>query len=298
VAWLAIEVVVDEAQAEALSDSLLEAGAESVALEDAEPGTEAEAPHYDEPGWGTRRAWRRTRLVALAHSGTDPAALLARAAGASGLKPPASLRVARVENEDWVRRTQSQFGPIQVAERLWIVPSWCASPAPGALCVRLDPGLAFGTGSHPSTRLVLRWLARELRGGERVLDYGCGSGILAIAAAKLGAGEVTALDVDPQALQAASVNARANAVSVLLARPESLPAVEYDIVLANILAGPLVALAPSLARLTRRGGRIALSGVLERQAPELLQAYRPLFDAALGELEDGWALFEGRRRAQ
>lgn len=293
--WLSIEFEVDAAQANAISESLLEAGADSVVLEDADAGSEREAPQYAEPGWCAPRAWRRTRVVTLAQAGIDPGALLARAADAGGIDVPLPLRVVQIENEDWVRRTQSRFAPAQVGDRLWIVPSWCANPQPDALSVRLDPGLAFGTGSHPSTRLVLRWLTRAVRGGERVLDYGCGSGILAIAAAKLGASEIAAVDLDPQALEAASVNARANGVPLRLAAPEALPAGNYDLVLANILARPLMTLEPSLARLTRGGGRIALSGVLETQAGELIEAYRRHFGAAIGAVEDGWALIEGRR---
>jgi ribosomal protein L11 methyltransferase len=296
VSWLSIEFEVDAAQADAISESLLEAGADSVALEDADAGSEREAPQYAEPGWCAPRAWRRTRVAASVQAGIDPAALLARAADSSGTGFPSPLRVVQLEDEDWVRRTEAQFAPLRLGDRLWIVPSWCANPQPEAISVRLDPGLAFGTGSHPSTRIVLRWLTRVVRGGERVLDYGCGSGILAIAAAKLGVSEIAGVDLDPQALETASANARANRVPFQLATPEALPAGDYDLVLANILARPLMALEPSLARRTRSGGRIALSGVLETQAGEVIETYRRHFEAAIDAVEDGWVLIEGRRR--
>ncbi len=256
----------------------MEAGAESVALDPAGP---------------------RMRLTALAAPGTDAAALLASAASAAAFALPA-FTVTQLEDEDWVRRSQSQFGPIRVSGRLWIVPSWHTPPDPAAIVVRLDPGLAFGTGSHVSTRLVLQYLERTIGGAgfehPRVLDYGCGSGILAIVAAKLGAGEIAAVDIDPQALETALSNASDNGVSLRMAAPESLSPGTYDLVVANILAGPLVALEPLLAARTRRGGRIALSGILASQAAEVAAAYARDFDAAVGATDEGWALVEGTRR--
>lgn len=276
--WLSISLELDPAPAEALSEALLEAGAESVALE---------------PAGG------RMRLTALAGAGTDARALVAAAAGAAALPPPA-FSATRLEDDDWVRRSQSQFGPIRVADALWIVPSWHEPPDPAAVVVRLDPGLAFGTGSHASTRLVLQRVAAILRGGEpaglRVLDYGCGSGILAIVAAKLGAGAVAAVDIDPQALVTTSANASANGVDLRVARPEQLPAGTYDLLLANILAGPLIALEAELAARVRAGGRILLSGILHAQAEEVRAAYARDFDMSVAAVEEGWALLEGLKR--
>ena len=180
--------------------------------------------------------------------------------------------------------------------RLWIGATWHEPPASAAAIVRIDPGLAFGTGSHPSTRLVLEFLGRALAGGERVLDYGCGSGILAIAAAKLGAASVDAVDVDTQAVETTAMNARLNQVEVRALVPEALPAAPYDLVLSNILFQPLVVLAPLLAARAVRGGRIALAGILETQAGELIDAYAPWFDAASAARGDGWALVTGVRR--
>ena len=282
-AWLSITLELDPVQAETLSEALLEAGAESVSLE-----STSNDPATLEPG-------ARMRVVALTSAAADPAALVAAAAAAAAMAPP-EFTVARVEEEDWVRRSQAQFGPIRIAERLWIVPSWHLPPDPAAIVVRLDPGLAFGTGSHVSTRLVLQHLEQSIRSGERVLDYGCGSGILAIVAGKLGAGEIAATDIDAQALITAVANASENGVVLNVAAPESLPPGTFDLVLANILAGPLIALEPVLAARTRPGGHILLSGILESQAAEVAAAYARDFDAAVLAIDEGWALLGGRRR--
>jgi len=283
VAWLSITLELDPAQAEALSEALLEAGAQSVTLE-----STAEDPATLEPG-------ARMRIVALTEAAADPAAMVAAAAGQAGVGLPA-FTLAKVEEQDWVRRSQSQFGPIRIAERLWIVPSWHTPPEPAAVVVRLDPGLAFGTGSHVSTRLVLQYLESNMRSGESVLDYGCGSGILAIVAGKFGAGEITATDIDPQALATTVANAAGNGVVLTVAAPESLAPGTFDLVLANILAGPLIELEPLLAARTRAGGRIVLSGILESQAAEVAAAYARDFDARPIAVAEGWALVGGERR--
>ena len=282
-AWLSITFELDPVQAETLSEALLEAGAESVSLE-----STSSDPATLEPGG-------RMRVIALAMAGADPTVLVAAAAAAAAITPPA-FTVARVEEEDWVRRSQAQFGPIQIAGRLWIVPSWHVPPDPGAIVVRLDPGLAFGTGSHVSTRLVLQYLAQNNCAGQRVLDYGCGSGILAIVAGKLGAGEIAATDIDPQALETTAANAADNGVILNTTTPDRLPPGSFDLVLANILAGPLIALEPLLAGRTRKGGRIVLSGILESQAAEVSAAYARDFDAGLSAAAEGWALVGGKRK--
>ncbi len=286
-AWLSITLELEALQAESLSDALLEAGAESVALE-----STSQDPATLEPG-------ARLRVVALATAAADPAALVAAAAAISAIQAP-RFTVARLEEEDWVRRSQSQFGPIRISSRLWIVPSWHTPPDPQAIVVRLDPGLAFGTGGHVSTRLVLQFLERTIGAAgfehPRVLDYGCGSGILAIVAGKLGAGEIAATDIDPQALATTVANAADNGVVLSAMAPESLPPGAFDLVLANILADPLIALAPLLAARTRTGGRIALSGILESQAAEVAQAYARDFGAAVLAVEEGWALVGGKRK--
>jgi ribosomal protein L11 methyltransferase len=303
--WLVLTLELDDTRAEAVSDALLEAGAISVSVEDADAGTASETPQYREPGQGrstealgtTAAPWRRNRISALVPWQADARAVVADAARAAGLDRVPGFGVARLEDDDWVRRTQSQFEPIRVGELLWIVPSWHEPPQPDAVVLRLDPGLAFGTGSHPSTRLALRFLERTAV-RHSVLDYGCGSGILAIAAAKLGADSVDATDLDPQALDAAASNARRNDVAVRVVPPEALPVGEYDVVVANILANPLIELAPRLVARTRRGGRIALSGVLEAQAPGVRAAYAPAIALAVSDAEEGWVLLEGERAAR
>ena len=278
-AWHAITLELDAPQAEVLSDALLEAGAESVALDPV----------------AQTAAGARMRLTALAARDADPSTLVAAAAHAAGVAMPA-FALAQLADEDWVRRSQAQFGPIRISAKLWIVPSWHTAPGPDATIVRLDPGLAFGSGSHPSTRLVLKSLERSVRRADRVLDYGCGSGILAVVAGLLGAGEIVATDIDPQALETTAANAAQNGVAVRVISPDRLPPGAFDLVLANILAGPLIALEPLLAERTRPGGRIALSGLLEAQAGEVAGAYARDFDVAVSMVEDGWALVEGTRR--
>ena len=274
--WLALSLEVEAAQAESLSDALMEQGAQSVWIE------EPERP--------------RSRLLALLAQEADPAALLGSAAAQAGIQPP-DFAVQPVADQDWVRATQAQFASLCLEGRLWIVPSWHEAPRdPRAAMVRLDPGMAFGTGSHPSTRLELRWLARTLAPGASVLDYGCGSGILAIAAAKLGAARVDAVDVDPLALAATMDNARANDVALRALPPERLPPGDYDVVVANILSQPLIVLEPLLAARTRAGGCIALAGILAAQSAEVVAAYTGDFDARVAASEEGWDLVEGQRR--
>jgi len=297
-----------EAQAEALSDALLEAGALSVSVEDADLGTEAERPLFGEPGTEPDvQAWDRNRVVALLPDGADPAQMLEEALVGAGMDPLVaegrSLR--EVPDADWVRLTQAQFGPIQVAERLWIVPSWhrddptvaeqTARLGADAIHIELDPGLAFGTGSHPTTHLCLSWLEAELPAGARLLDYGCGSGILAIAARKLGAGPIAAVDIDPQAVQATVDNARTNHVELDAMLPDGLAEGTFQVVVANILSNPLKVLAPMLAGRVAPGGHLVLSGVLERQAEEVAAAYAPWLAMSVWRARDGWVCLHGRR---
>ena len=294
--WLALELELEAAHAELMADALLELGALSVSTEDAGAGSAQESPLYSELALAAA-AWPRNRLTALVPLQTDAAAMIAAAARAAGLTVAPSAKAARVEDEDWVRRTQSQFEPLRAGARVWIVPSWCALPRDDqAVVIRLDPGLAFGTGSHPSTRLVLEWLEQSLRGSERVLDYGCGSGILALAAAKLGAAQVTAVDLDPQALAVCTANARANGVALRVAAPDRLAAGDFDVIVANILAGPLVGLVPEFAARTRCGARLALSGILDAQADEVRAAYARDFAICATASEGGWTLIAGVRR--
>jgi ribosomal protein L11 methyltransferase len=226
----------------------------------------------------------------------DVERLVREACTAAGMAPTTAYEVTRLDDQDWVRATQAQFGPQQISSRLWIVPSWHTPPDPAALNILLDPGLAFGTGSHPTTRLCLRWLEAHIAGGERVIDFGCGSGILAIAALKLGAGHAEGVDIDPLAVLAARENAVQNQVPAQFHSAAERLARPADIVVANILAHPLIVLAPLLARLTVRGGRIALSGILVEQAQEVAAVYAGEFTMAESAADGGWVLLSGTRR--
>ena len=290
--WLSLKLAASQDEAESLADALMEAGALSASIEDRDAGTEAEAPQFGEPGLEDPKAWQRNWVVALLEADTDVPDLLRRL----GLPSDHEHQLETVEEQDWVRLTQSQFDPIRISDRLWIVPSWHEPPDPSAVCIELDPGLAFGTGSHPTTRLCLAWLEAHIKGGESVLDYGCGSGILAIAAARLGASPVLGVDLDPQAVAASRDNAGRNAVMAEFHLPDGLPAGTFDILVANILTNPLRALMPLLSARVRSGGRIALSGILDGQAEDILAIYSRDFDMRRWREEDGWTCLEGVKR--
>jgi len=293
--WLAVSFTVDAAGVEAMSDVLLECGAISVDVTDAAAGTADEHALFGEPGEPAVGEWAASRVSALFEEGQNIASVIA-ALHAAGLDSAVAVDVKQVADQDWVRATQNQFQPVRVSSRLWVVPTWHAAPDPAAINLVIDPGLAFGTGTHATTRLCMKWLDTNLRGGESVLDYGCGSGILGIAAMKLGAARATGVDIDPLALLAARHNAMQNQVHMAFVAAERDAPEPADIVLANILANPLTLLAPLLARLTRRGGHILLSGVLEHQAREVEDAYRAAFDLAPLEHDDGWVLISGSKR--
>jgi ribosomal protein L11 methyltransferase len=226
----------------------------------------------------------------------DVPKLVADTAVAHGWRAPVVYTLDRVEEQDWVRLTQSQFAPIRISDRLWIVPSWQDAPDPVALNLVVDPGLAFGTGSHPTTRLCLRWIEQNVRGSDDVLDYGCGSGILAIAAKRLGARTVIGTDIDPQALIAAKANAERNRAECRFVAPDGLPDATFDVVVANILTNPLRLLAPALAGRVRTGGRIVLSGILVDQATEVVAVYERWFNIDTWQTDEGWVALAGARR--
>lgn len=294
--WLTLTVQADAAYAESLSDALLELGALSVDVHDAQAGTEEERPVFGEPDQPPPSLWEQNSVTALLPADADVEDILGRAVQAIGLGEIPHHRVETLEDNDWVRLTQAQFDPIRISDRLWIVPTWHVPADPAAINLVLDPGLAFGTGSHPTTQLCLRWLDSHIKGGESILDYGCGSGILAIAALKLGAGSATGIDLDPQAVQASRDNAAANGVTAGFYLPGEAPAAEADVVVANILTNPLKVLAPLLAAATRRGGQIVLSGILSSQADEIRQLYAAWFDFAEPNVEDGWVCLSGTKR--
>ena len=291
--WQSVRLLVDSKQAEPLSDALMEAGALSVSLEDADAGTVDETPLFGEPDHPTAELWPHSIAVVLLEDGTDVAATLAAAAKQAGIPAPTEYTVGTVAEQDWVRLTQSQFDPIPISPRLWIVPTWHGAPDSRAINLKLDPGLAFGTGSHPTTRLCLRWLDENLQGGESLLDYGCGSGILAIAAAKLGAGRVDGVDIDEQAVTASRDNATLNQVIAHFCLPGELAPEQYDIVVANILTNPLKGMAPLLAGRVRRGGHLLLSGILAEQAEDVMTVYRDWFVFDPPAIDEGWVRLAG-----
>ncbi|MFZ2542343.1 MAG: 50S ribosomal protein L11 methyltransferase [Gallionella sp.] len=297
VSWFNLIVEADAVHAEALSNALLELGALSVDLLDADANTPDEQAVFGEPGEPPSRVWQHNRIGALFGSNQDVSKILRSAVDNIGLTQLPDYRVEVLDDNDWVRLTQSQFEPIPISQRLWIVPTWHTPSDPDAINIVLDPGLAFGTGSHPTTRLCLRWMDEHLQGGESVLDYGCGSGILAIAALKLGAAMVTGVDVDSQAVIASRDNAIANQVTdARFYLPNDTPPNSYDLVVANILINPLRILAPLLANATRQGGYIVLSGILEEQAQDVIKIYQQWFDLNAPLFEEGWSCLSGRRR--
>ena len=286
-----------EERLEDLSDALDALDALSVSVEDADAQTEAEQALFGEPGMpAPKGGWNRSRVVALFQQEQQ-------AREAAELLPPQDffagcevVGVRLVADQDWVRLTQSQFAPVEITPTFWIVPSWHEPPAAAEKVIRLDPGLAFGTGTHPTTRMCLRWTAQRDLSGQRVLDYGCGSGILAIGAAKHGAAEIVAVDIDPAAVESTQINAANNHVSLQAGLPEAAQG-EFDLVLANILATPLKVLAPLLCSHVRAGGHLVLAGILERQADELKAAYAPWLALEVTDSEDGWILMTARAAA-
>jgi len=284
-----------EERVEILSDALDALDALSVSVEDADAQTPAEQALFGEPGMPPPKdGWQRSRVVALFAQQTqadEASALLQAQDFFDGCK---LLGVRRVEDQDWVRLTQSQFAPVEIMSDFWIVPTWHEVPAQARQIIRLDPGLAFGTGTHPTTRMCLRWIARHDLSGQRVLDYGCGSGILAIGAAKYGAQRIDAVDIDEAAVTSTQLNAEANNVQLHAGLPE-LAQGEYQTVLANILATPLKVLAPLLCAHLASSGQLVLAGILERQAQELQQAYAPWVALEVADAEDGWILMTARK---
>jgi len=299
-AWIEIVVEIARDHAEALSDALMEAGALSVSVEDADFGTDAEQPLFGEPGMEpTETAWERSRVVALTEQDADRDAIVAEAAEAIGLEQVPAYIEREVADQDWVRLTQSQFDPIHIGKNIWVVPSWHEAPDPDALILELDPGLAFGTGSHPTTRLCMEWLEANPPADVSVLDYGCGSGILAMVAKKLGATNVAGVDIDPQAIESARDNSLRNHCDIDYYLPDAYEsranAVPYDVVVANILSGPLKIMAPMLTGQIATGGKLVLSGILERQADDVIAAYAPYIKLAVWAERDGWIALSGKR---
>ena len=293
--WISLNIEASDSNAEALTEALMVLGALSASIEDANAETVDEQPIFGEPGDPPPGIWRQNVVSALFDADTDIAQVMSSLGEATGLT---GLRYTTetIAEQDWVRATQSQFDPIRIRDDLWIVPSWHDAPNPTGLNIVLDPGLAFGTGSHPTTHLCLSWLADTITGGEQVLDYGCGSGILAIAAKKLGAGQVVGVDIDAQAIQSSCYNAERNDVNAEFFMADRFSGTTYDIVVANILSSALSVLAPALAAACRPQGRIALSGILREQAAQVSGIYDEWFDMDAPVFMDSWVLLTGRKR--
>lgn len=291
-----VSILLNEIQAEQFSDALMDLGALSSAIEDAFAGTEKEEPIFGEPTLPQQQLWQQSAVVALFDEQADVVGILKQAALQTHIQLP-PYHITSLAEQDWVRLTQSQFEPIQISERLWITPTWHDMPDDLAINLRLDPGLAFGTGSHPTTNLCLQWLDKHLSGNESVLDYGCGSGILTIAALKLGAVLATGVDIDAQAIELSKNNAAQNGVQAAFYLPETLPQEQqFDVVIANILANPLRMLGQMLASRTKTGGRIVLSGILAEQADEMNEIYAKWFEMQPAIIKDGWACLSGVKR--
>jgi ribosomal protein L11 methyltransferase len=281
-------------QVELISDALMALDALSVSVEDADAHTDQEQALFGEPNMPAPAAgWLRSHLIALfadEAQATDAAKLLALQ---TFFENCALLSINVVPEQDWVRLTQSQFEPIPITPAFWVVPSWHEPPAGAQWVLRLDPGLAFGTGTHPTTRMCLKWIAEHPPMGQRVLDYGCGSGILAIGAAMLGAASVSAVDIDPDAVIAAQANAVANHVELNLGLPDTAWG-QYPMVVANILAAPLKVLAPLLCSHVAAGGTLLLAGILDRQTEDIQAAYQPYLDLQVADTQEGWVLMRGQ----
>lgn len=293
--WLSVAFVTSSAHAERLSEALFGQGALSVGIDDADAGTERESPQFGEPGSPAAPLWESSRVTALFDPADDLAARLVAAAAAADIVPPPPYQISEVEEQNWVALTQAQFEPIRVTDRLWIVPSWHDAPDPAAVNLVLDPGMAFGTGSHPTTWLCLEWLTRQALAGKRLLDYGCGSGILGIAALRLGSAQALGVDIDDKALQAAQANAARNGVALHLQHSARALDGRFDFVIANILTNPLCVLAPLLAGRVAPGGWLALSGVLAAQSGRVIDAYAPFIELKVAAIREDWALLCGAR---
>jgi len=290
-----LNLLCPEARVEDLSEALEALEALSVSVEDADAQTAHEQALFGEPGMPPpKEGWQRSKVVALFAKEDDAKQAAVVLAAQDFFESCQLLSIAAVPDQDWVRLTQSQFAPVEITPEFWIVPTWHEPPSEAREIIRLDPGLAFGTGTHPTTRMCLKWIANHSVKGQRVLDYGCGSGILAIGAAKFGASSIDAVDIDEAAVTATELNAQANDVILQAGLPDVVSGT-YQTVLANILATPLKVLAPLLCQHVEAGGHLVLAGILERQEDELIQAYAPFLSLSVADRQDGWILMTAQR---
>ncbi|UQB43325.1 50S ribosomal protein L11 methyltransferase [Thiomicrospira microaerophila] len=287
-AWIQLNTIVEEALAEPLSDALIEIGAVSVTF------TETGDQEIFEPEIGTTPIWDQTRVLGLFDAEVNPAEILLALTQWIPQIPPSAYQFEQIEDKDWIREWMDQFKPMQFGQNLWIVPSWLEAPNPNGINLLLDPGLAFGTGTHPTTAMCLKWLDQHPPKDKSVIDYGCGSGILAIAAAKLGADKVSGTDIDPQAITASKDNAQRNRVAIEFNLVKDFSATAADLLIANILAGPLKELASEFERLVKPGGQLVLSGLLASQAPDLIKHYQHYgFNLNQLDTHEDWACLSG-----
>lgn len=298
-AWLLLKIRANEQNADAISDALMNIGALSASIEDANAETLAEQAIFGEPSssdiqYPPPGIWQQNIVTAMFDEDADVSRIIDALSQETTI-PKFQYSTETIAEQDWVRATQAQFDPIKITDTLWIVPSWHAAPNEDAINIVLDPGLAFGTGSHPTTSLCLEWLTQQ-KAMPSVLDYGCGSGILAIAAKKLGAESVIGVDIDDQAIIASDYNARQNQVDIEFFDANAFTHRTFDIVIANILSSALMVLAPALAKYCNTGGKIALSGILESQKEALTLRYSEWFDMDAPKQKDAWILLTGTKK--
>jgi ribosomal protein L11 methyltransferase len=300
VAWLLLKIDATEQNADLISDALMNIGALSASIEDANAETDAEEPIFGEPSssdiqYPPPGIWQQNIVTAMFDDSTDINAIVKALGRETGIAT-FQFKTEMIAEQDWVRATQAQFDPIKITDKLWIVPTWHVAPNVDAINIALDPGLAFGTGSHPTTSLCLEWLTEQSLNNSRVLDYGCGSGILAIAAKKLGAAQVVGVDIDAQAIIASGYNAAQNHVNIEFYDANDFSHQQFDVVVANILSSALMVLAPALAKYCKTSSKIALSGILEAQSEALIMRYSEWFNMDSPKQKDAWILLTGTKR--
>ena len=294
--WINLTITCSELDPRCLADFLLDQGGISVSIVNTNPDSTVEDEWYDDPSLPEIIIPKTASVTVLLPLDSQIDQLLEKVRSHFQLTDELAYKIEQIPEQDWVKNTRKLSRPQKVSERLWIVPTWETIVDPEAINLRLDPGIAFGSGTHPSTRLCLQWLDREISGDERVLDYGCGSGILGIAALKLGAAESVGVDIDPQANAAALENASINQVCFPTCLPEELAPDKFDIIVANILANPLLELAQSFSELLNNGGKIALSGILKAQSDRLILVYQKYFAGLEQESLGDWKLLTGNKR--
>jgi ribosomal protein L11 methyltransferase len=295
VAWLLLKIQANEQNADLISDALMNIGALSASIEDANAETTAEQAIFGEPGHPPPGIWQQNLVTAMFAETTDISQIISALKLATKI-PQFQFNTETIAEQDWVRATQAQFDPIKITDKMWIVPTWHVAPNADAINIVLDPGLAFGTGSHPTTSLCLQWLSEQPLENKSVLDYGCGSGILAIAAKKLGACPVSGLDIDLQAIIASNYNGLQNQVKIEFFDANTFTDQTFDFVVANILSSALMVLAPALAKYCKTGAKLALSGILEEQKETLIARYSEWFNMDIPQQKDAWILLTGTKR--